>query len=463
MKNIILISSFFFIASCRPSIDVDLVREENRFESILIKGVDIFDGRSEDIIRRKDVLIKNGRIADIADHIPPQKKYHQIDGASKTLMPGLVDAHVHLSGSGAVPWKNQRANEEYNLQAYLYAGITTVYDLGGLRKNIHDLGLKVKNGEISGPTIYNTHIPITVKNSHPIPLTKLMLPWPMSGLVNTLSPTIDQTDQAEKIISDYVTEKVDYVKIVCDQIPPGSPQMSFDQLKALIEASHSIGKKVFVHVGSPDNALDAIRAGADVLAHGIWRGQLSPDQADSIAASKIPIIYTISGFSNVASIYNGVFEPSQWDKQLVLNDVLEPVAGENGKQVRHEKVINEFFADVHAHSKIWAHNFKLLYQKNAKILVGTDSNLPGTYAGSTYYQELDMLKSFGMTNYELLKAATYLNSIAFLSQPDFGLIEVGKKADLLLLNGNPLEDIQHVKNPSKIFAGGRIYSRSKVD
>lgn len=444
-----------FISGCKASSTVSLLSEK-RVSSILIKEVTIFNGKDSTLIGPLDVLIQDGVIQKINKNISEDQASKMIDGQGKTLMPGLIDSHVHLSGSGAVPWNKVVANKTYNLSAYLYAGITTVYDLGGLSKSIEKLEKKVDKGKILGPNVYHTHIPITVKNSHPIPLTRLMLPWPLKNMVNNISPTIDHPDNASKLIKKYVSSGVDYVKISCDRIPHDSPEMTFEQMKALVDAAHAQKKKVFVHIGSPDNAINAVKAGADVLAHGIWRGKLTPAQADTIATSKIPIIYTIAGFHNICQIYEGKFQPNAIDKKLVNDQVLAPVTGTKGYDVHHQKVMNEFFKDALKHREFWKDNFKLLYERNATIVVGTDSNLPGTYAGSTYFQEMDILKEYGLTNYQLLKGATYLNAHLFLKSPDFGSIEEGKKANLLLLNGNPLKDIDWVKKPSHIIKSGNI-------
>lgn len=436
-----------------------MVNLEGEGTSKLIKDVNIFNGEDSTLQKGMDVLIADGQIQQISSDITAVEGTQLINGTGKTLMPGLIDAHVHLSGSGAVPWENQGADLNYNLSAYLYVGVTTVYDLGGLAKSTSSLAEKVATGEVLGPRIFNTHIPITVKNSHPIPLTEQLLPWPLKSMVNAISPTIDEPKEAPALMEKYTKNDIDYVKIICDQIPPGSPQMTFQQLKALIDEAHSRDKKVFVHIGSPRNALTAIRAGADVLAHGVWRGKLSPAQADSIAAAQIPIVYTLAGFINVSCIYHGNFEPVKLDSALIPDKVLSPVTGANGKDVHGQAVMNEFFKDVSEHQEYWAENFKLLKSRGARILVGTDSNLPGTYAGATYMQELVLLKEYGMSNYEILSAATYLNSRIFLENPCFGKVEEGMSADLLLLKGNPLEDLGVLNHPELIMTRGEVVKR----
>ncbi len=457
-KYILHIVFLTFTMGCSNYYSKQLVEENRNAFPILFKNVHIFNGKDSSLVLNKDVLVENGFIKSITEHSETKndQAYHIIDGKGKTLMPGLIDAHVHLSGSGAVPWKNVSADETYNLKAYLHSGITTVYDLGGMASDMEKLSKKVGKGELLGPTIYHSHIPITVKNGHPIPLTKEILGWPLKSFVNTIAPTIENADDAEDIIKEYLEERVDYVKIIYDQIPPDSPVMSYDVLEALIDQAHDKGYKVFVHIGSPQNAVDAVNAGANILAHGIWRGKLTSGQADIIASSKVPMIYTLAAFQNVNSINKGEYYPEGIDTLLVPNIILDPVTGAKGLDVESQKAMNAFFDDVTDNGQFLFDNFKLLRERNVRIILGTDSSLPGTYAGSTYLQEMDALKAYGLNNFEILSGATYLPSRLFLDNPDFGTVEVGKKANLLLINGNPLENIALIKSPETILLNGKI-------
>ena len=466
MKILNKISLFLlalFLFGCKDYYTKILVEKSDNTFPILISDVTIFNGKDSTLILNKDVVIENGVIKVITDHFIPikGKSYKTINGKGKTLMPGLIDAHVHLSGSGSVPWKNVNANETYNLSAYLHSGITTIYDMGGIASGMEKLSKKVEKGTLLGPTIYHAHIPITIKNSHPIPLSREMLGWPLKAFVGIISPTIKNADEAKNIIEKYTNKKVDYVKIICDQIPPGSPEMPFPLLKALVDESHKKGYKVFVHIGSPEDAINAVKAGADVLAHGIWRGKLTPVQADIIANSKIPIIYTLAAFQNVNSINKGEYVPNKYDSLLVPKIILDPVTNWNGLDIKNKPVMSAFFDDVTNKNQYLLNNFKLLHDRKVKILVGTDSSLPGTYAGSTLLQEIDALKEYGMTNFEILTGVTYLSSKLFLKNPDFGIVEIGKKANLLLINGNPLENLELVKTPETIFLNGDIILRIK--
>lgn len=439
-----------------------LIEMEKENTSTLIKDVEIFDGINDTLLKNQDLVIVNGHIIEIGPTgTLKSKSERSINSNGMFLMPGLIDSHVHLTGSGSIPWKNVKPKIYYNLEAYLYAGITTIYDLGGMANKLSKISTKLETDELLGPSLFHTHIPVTIKNSHPIPLAKLMLPKIFGFLANFIFPTIQKESDAKKIVKSFIKKKVDYMKLSCDKIPPGSPEMPLKFLKALVRESHDNNLKVFVHIGSVDNALNSVNAGADILAHGIWRDKLTHKQAKYIADSGVKIIYTLAGFVNVDKINRGEFSPSQKDRIMVPCCILEPVTEENGKDVHKQPVMNDFFKNVSDNRPHWEHNFKLLADLNVEILVGTDSNLPGTYAGATYYQELLELDKFGLSKLKILKGATYGNASLFLDKPDFGHISVGAKADLLLFEKSPLEDLKAIENPSFIFKTGKLVTRTR--
>lgn len=463
-KKIIGLLLSIIVLSCTPRVSKEgMVSFEKDYVDVLIRNVNIFNGKDSMLIKNKHVYLKNGLIQSISDSVPiTSKEVYSIDGTDKTLMPGLIDAHVHLSGSGSLPWDNYKGNEAYNLSAYLYSGITTIYDLGGISTSLESFKKKIAQGKFPGPDIFHTHIPITVKNSHPIPLTKELLYWPLNKMVNIIYTTINKPEEAKNLVIKYKKLNVDYIKIIVDEIPPGSPQMPFDLIKELVKESHLAGFKVFVHVGSPQNAIDAINAGADVLAHGIWRGKLTHEQAQFIADSKVPMIYTLAAFNNVNDIRKGTFVPSHFDSILVPMEILKPLFFQSTNSFyshKNIKAFSAFFDDVASKHSFLKYNFDLLTQKGVKISIGTDSSLPGTYAGSNYYREMELLQEYGLSPYQILKGATFGNSKLFLDKPDFGFVDVNYKADLLLINGNPLERLDLVKNPELIISRGRLVKR----
>lgn len=433
-----------------------LIKTDGKQVSLVFKNINFFDGEKKSIQIGRDVFIKEGRIEKIlsGDKNRTYEGYEVINGRGRYLMPGLIDAHVHIQNNGSPPWRPVKNNIEENLKANLYCGVTTVMDLGGFASKSYKLNERVLKGELVGPNIYHSHIPITVKNAHPIPAAQEMMPYPLNKLANNIIPTAKDTADAIKVIQKYCKQKIDFVKIIYDELPLGSAQMKYDILKSLIDQTHQQGYKAVVHIGSVSNAINAIRAGADILAHGVVRGKLTPKEASIIANSKVPVIYTLMGHQLTADMLEGKFIPSSLDSIIMPQEILESVAGKAGKQIETFEAISKFANTCLTESKDWKHNVELLIKHKATILVGTDAGVAGAYAGAITLAEFKALSQHGMDNISLLRNATYNTAKAFVEDPKFGAIKEGFEADLLYLDKNPISHIEAVFNPIMILSNG---------
>jgi imidazolonepropionase-like amidohydrolase len=429
--------------------------------SILIRNVDVFVGKSPELLRAQDVLIQGERIQKVAESgtLPYEADFHVIQGEGKTLLPGFVDTHVHLSFSGSAPWKFYRGDAKHNLEAYLYAGVTTVYDLGGEAPSLKRIKNRLQKEKLIGPQIFHTHALITAPESHPLPLIKELLPWPIHSILAARTPVIREPSQAPQIIESQINREVDFIKIVLDELPPGSHEMDEASLRALIRESHQRGKKVFVHIGTAENALMAARAGADVLAHGIYRGSLTEKQAKEIASSGVQLIYTLAGWQNVSAIYEGSYEPDPLAREITSPRILDPVTGEAGKRLGSTPGVGEMALAVHEYREEIPRYVKMLYEAGVPFLVGTDSPLAGVYPGSSFHEEMERLHQAGIPAPDVLIAATWRGASLLTTSPDFGSVEEGKIADLVLVRGNPLEDIRAAREIEKVWRGGKTLKR----
>jgi imidazolonepropionase-like amidohydrolase len=439
----------------------ELIKTDGKQISLVFKNINFFDGEKKSIQIGRDIFIKNGKIEKIlsGDKNRTYEGYEVINGRGRYLMPGLIDAHVHIQNNGSPPWRPVKNNIEENLKANLYCGVTTIMDLGGFASKSHKINKSVMKGELIGPNIYNSHIPITVKNAHPIPAVKEVMPYPLNKIANKLIPTAKDSADAIKVIDKYAKQEIDFIKIIYDELPLGSAQMKYDILKSLIDQSHQQGYKAVVHIGSVSNAINAIRAGADILAHGVVRGKLTPKEASIIANSKVPMIYTLMGHRLMADMLEGKFIPGKRDSIVMPKEILNSVAGKNGKKIEDFEAISKFANTCLTESKDWIHNVELLIKHKATILVGTDAGVPGAYPGTITLAEFKALSDCGMDNITLLKNATYNTAKAFIENPKFGAIKEGYEADLLFLDKNPLKYIESVFTPKLIISNGIIIKR----
>ncbi|MFY0600052.1 MAG: amidohydrolase family protein [Cyclobacteriaceae bacterium] len=447
-----LISCLGKKASYKP-----LIEKQDFGSSYVITNVDVFNGMDSVLFLDQSVFIKDGMIVSISDRPDIPKGIDIIDGSGRYLSPGFIDTHVHIMASGSAPWEMVRPNIEHNLEAWLAAGVTTVYDLGGIASQSKKYKGRVEKGEIPGPNIYYTGSPITAKDGHPIAASKALLPFPLSLFVGFIIETADEKTDVSELISDYQDDEVDYIKIINDQLPEGIPQIENSVMKAIIDESHENGLKTFVHIGNANDMISAIEAGTDVLAHFPYRGKLSNEIAARAKESGIKIIHTLTGFENTYQISNGSYQPSPMDAKMQPGELLNPVMGNKGLELNETEIMDQFSETLIENRDNWKNTFHLLQTHHISFAIGTDSPLPGSYAGSGFHEEMKTLKKMGYSDFEILRAATSEGAKLFLDNPNFGLIQKGNKADLLILNKNPLESIAHSSDIDLVVKNGVIY------
>lgn len=455
-------------ASCRTTISInypELIDNIEEDSLLVITNVDVFTGEGNDLLRNYNVFITKERIDSIRPaHAFNKENYKIIDGSGKVLLPGFIDTHVHLMSGGGSPWAKVGPSPVHNLHAWLYSGITTVYDLGGVAEVTKPVRDNVRENNIYGPDIYLTAAPITVKKSHPIPALKELNSWPASNFITKNIYTIEKEEEACEIIEELAKLEVDYVKIICDEIPPGTPHMSYDLMKALIDEAHSRNLKAFVHIGSAENAMDAARAGADVLAHAVYRDRLTETQVKALKHYGVKMIFTISGFDNIDQMYVQRYSPKPMDTLTTPEAILDPVTGDSAAKMRKASVMFGLGRAIHHYASIYEKNFELLQKYDIPFLVGTDSPNYGAYPGSSLHQEMETLvKKYGYSELEVLKGATSRAAKMFLQNPDFGTIKPGNLANMVLLDASPIEDISNTQKISLVIKRGKVVDRTLED
>lgn len=428
-------------------------------EAVMVfRDVRVFPATGHEFVEHQDVVVRAGRIEAMRPTgSPVPAGARVIEGlGTRTLMPGLIDAHVHVLSSGGAPWQRFHFVPEHNLEAQLYAGVTTVFDLGGFAGDLEELAQGTEAGTLAGPRIFHTGQPITAPGSHPLPAARALLPWPAGSLLGLIVPTVATPEQARAAVASTLADRVDYVKAICDHIPADSPALDGASLQAAIEEAHARGFKIFVHVGDAAQSVHAAEAGADVLAHGP-RDRLTPEQVAALARTRVPIVMTMAGWIGVHAIREGSYAPTQLDRAITPPVVLDEVTGAAGARLAATPVIGAMAAEVDP--SVMRGNARVLYEAGVPLLIGTDSALPGAYPGGGLHEELRLLHEAGVPVSELLLAATSRAAAIVASEPEFGQVRPGLVADLLLVEGDPREDIAATTRIVEVVRAGRVVRR----
>ncbi len=424
--------------------------------------LDVVSGRR---IQGQDVAVVDGEIVGIAPHGSDEARaaigshgaveFKEIDGAGATLLPGLIDMHAH-PGTSAVPHLDRFGPDPaYNLRAYLYCGVTTVADLGGLPSRSLKRRSQTASGELPGPTLYVAGPAVTAPGGHPVPVFDLVLPgWIRWYVLPRYVREVGTEEEAVEAVDGIIDAGSDFVKVIVDRIPNDAPRLDERVLDAAVARARARGLRSIAHIGTTQDALDAAQAGVAAWGHIIYRERLTDAQIDALAAFDIPIIPTIVLFHSMA-MRGEESPPTKLEREIATTRMLEPPPAPD----------DPFFVEstrfMRSHREDWYENARRLHAAGVVILAGSDMQA-GVFPGAGLHRELRHLESAGLSPIEVIRAAT-LHSARFLEasdDPAFGLIAVGKRADLLLVDGDPLADLGALERIRAVVVRGHEVART---
>jgi len=439
-------------------------------QDILITNVNIIDVEEGFVKKKMNIQIQEGIIKLISDKkIKPNKNSRIIDGKDKYLLPGFIDSHAHVAMGpievnfdGEVPELIVKMIDELpqiSSQLLLNHGITTARDPGGKTEVTVKTKNNIKEGKFQGPEFFvagNILDTMTFKN---------------------LVTTVSTKEDIELEIQRQYEAGVDYVKLYTS-LDSSQTKIAIDEAKRLgiktvahlmntswTQASN-LGVDNIVHItpGSevyiPEEHLTKYRESARFGAVGFYKwfeyvDLESPEIKELIETLKrnhtsidpTLIVFHATFFGNTPFYKN-----NPMIKELPSTFV------ENWRTTFNFNIgwnQNHFEEAQKTWTKIQQF-VKLLHDNGILLTAGTDANNPWIVPGDSFHQELILLKDCGLSNQEVLKIAT-LNGAKLLNIEDrIGTIEEGKEADLVLLNSNPMEDIQNTRDINHIILDGKL-------
>lgn len=425
--------------------------------SILIRDVAVLDVEEGTVNPARDVLIRGEYIAEIgpADSLAGPPDAELIDGSGLTLIPGLVDAHAHVLSFVGAPWSPGVANPERNLESYLYSGVTTVFDTGESSDEIFDLRDRVDRGELLGPRLFAVGKPITAPDGHPVKLFDALAPWWIDWYIAPRSAyQVDSAESAREAVQANAEAGADFIKVMVDTLPGNARLIDHEVLKAVVDAAHENDLRVVAHIGSTADALMAGRAGVDAYVHGVYMERIPDEDVSTIAAFDIPMAPTTVVFDNAADLNRTPFEPTPLEREVAPPSVFAALNEDLGEP-KVPRVMADWLDHLNEVRPAWNDNVARLHASGVTMLAGSDFQ-PGLFPGPSVHRELDLLRDAGLSNAEVLRAAT-IAPARFLSgspDPEYGAVQVGKRADLVLVGGDPLADLSAVHNVEDVIVGG---------
>jgi imidazolonepropionase-like amidohydrolase len=387
----------------------------------------VFDGTDAPVLRNASVTIENGRITSVG---AASASARLIDAPDATLLPGLIDCHVHLTLSASPRWLEER-DEPVPRTAWkaaqaarrtLEAGFTTVRTLGGrqfieilLRNAIHE-------GWMTGPRIVAAGYAVCMTGGHG---------W-------WIGRQADGPDDIRKAVREQLQAGADVVKFIAtggvmtQGVEPGATQLGLDELRAGVREAANAGKSTAAHAQGSIGIRNAIEAGVDSIEHGVYLDESLVQLMRERGTFLVPTLIAPVGIVR-AGTASGV---PDWAVEKA-----QRVSGE------HQR------------------SFALAARAGVPIAFGTDAGTPQNPHGENA-RELELMVANGMTPRQALVAATSVAARLLRIDLDVGTIQPGKVADLLLVQGDPLADVSVLTSGDRllaVFKDGRQVAGERLD
>lgn len=412
--------------------------------AIVIRGVTLVDGTGRAPAPGTTVLIEGNRITAVGTNVQVPAGARVIDGTGKFLMPGMIDAHIHLRGGRGAnrPPAEQEREAVRALHGYLYAGVTTVFDAGNRADFIMGLRAKEQSGAIVSPRIFATGGTVASPNGHGGPYN--IEAWPAD----------------RKLLDEHLATKPDLAKIGQDEHGWGTrpliKQLPEDLLEKIIRYYHSKGVRVIIHTSNEHNSIEAIYAGADTMAHPIIQAPMSEEYLKMIAVKRVPTVSTLT----IGENYSRLADHPEFLDEPLYQDIIE--ADERQRLKTKESATqkkNRWAAWMKVMTPVAQDNMKRLNEVGKDIVAaGTDQA-----SGAALHRELELLAGGGISAADIVVIATRNAARALGKLEALGTIEAGKLADVVLLRADPTRDVQNIKQIDTVIKNGQIIDRAKLD
>ncbi|MBW2524788.1 MAG: amidohydrolase family protein [Deltaproteobacteria bacterium] len=460
-------SSATAAATAKPAQERPTVPSEPAAVTVLLDAT-VIDGTGGKPLPHAVVVLEKDKVKEVGPlakvEIPDGAVTHKLTG--KWIVPGLVDAHIHLFQSAGLyarpdivdlsrvrPYKHEAellgARLPETLRRYLASGVTAVVDVGSPMWSFEVR--EAARAEVVAP--------------------RVAVAGPLISTVSRQSldagdPPIVQAKSAEEareLVKKQLLRKPDLLKVWF--IVP--PKADFDELLGIVQAAiaeaHRESVRVAVHATELDTARAAVEAGADVLVHSVDDETIDGPLIGLLKARNVIYIPTLA-------VYEGYSEVLGQDVRLsdIERRYGDPQAVDSWRDfavvpsATPEREIAERRVALEKKMPVQRKNLGKVFRSGVTIAAGTDAGNIGTLHGAALHRELELMAEAGMSPSAVLVAATKNAAQVFSKTPSFGTIEKGKIADLLVVDADPLTDVRHLQRIHRVVKGGIVLEPRQI-
>ncbi|KYG11306.1 amidohydrolase [Sorangium cellulosum] len=402
--------------------------------TVVIEG----DRVKQVVFGERDVEVSGGEVVDVA---------------GKTVLPGLIDLHVHsLSVAGPYAYIDGDLHLEDHTKAMLRAGVTSYLDLGSPQRVIFEQRARIDAGELLAPQLFAAGPLLTPTGGHPCY---------RGSPPGDLCLFIDAPDDVAGAFEALLPRRPDVIKVVLES--GGSrllPRLSRPSVASIAEAAAAAGVPVIAHATEAVDIEAALDAGVTLFAHVPDQERISPELARRMAAAGAVVVPTLVVTDSLYRTASGAL--TELDDPALADDVPADVIS----ALRDPALVAELrTARFQELSKAWrdnaAANLLTCHQAGVGIAAGSDAGNPGVFHGLSLRREVALLVDAGMPPIAALAAATRA-AADVLGRPDLGRLEEGALADVLVVDGDPLADVRALERVSRVYKSGVLVDREAL-
>ena len=424
MKNLLFFFLSFFFLSIQAS-----------YSQTVFENTTVITMQGEEVLANHSVLVEGDRIMAVAPagELQVPEGSTVVDGSGKYLMPGLAEMHGHIPSPNS-----PQAYTENVLFLYVAAGITTVRGMLGYPNQL-ELKEKINEGLIMGPNLY--------------------LAGPSFNGNSVSSP-----EQAVEKVRQQVKEEWDLLKV-----HPGLTRAEYD---AMANTANELGIRFGGHVPEAVGLLHALEMNQETFDHidGYIRYFEASDKPITQAQLQEAVQMTKDAGAWIVptqALWNTIIGASDLDAQKNFDELkyMPPQMIQSWINSVEQRIPDsqEGRETAMLHAENRRKLLKAMNEHDVNILMGTDAPQLFSVPGFSIHRELEEMVAAEMSPYEIIKSGTYNVGQYFSNEDDFGTIAEGQRADLILVNENPLEDVGHIRNHSGVMVQGKWLSKEEID